>query len=259
MSILDDIKSYTKSRIESEKKQVPQSVLEKKCSSLSKKDNKFLKALSCRGLSVIAEVKKASPSKGLIDPLFDYIKIAKEYERAGADAISCLTEPKWFLGSDSIFKELRNAVSLPMLRKEFIVDEYQLYQSHIMGADAVLLIAAICTDRELEHYKSIADSFKIDVLFEAHNRSEVERGLTLGFDIIGVNNRNLHDFSVDFNNASSLSSLIGSEKIFVAESGIMKAEDAKVALEIGADAILVGEALMRADDKKKLIQDFKNA
>ncbi|MCR4934360.1 MAG: indole-3-glycerol phosphate synthase TrpC, partial [Lachnospiraceae bacterium] len=219
----------------------------------------FEKALKKPEISLICEIKKASPSKGIIDPDFDYLKIAKEYEAGGADAISCLTEPKWFLGSDEIFKDIRKKVSLPMLRKDFVVDEYQIYQAKLMGANCILLIVSLLNKETLEKYINLAASLGLSALVETHDEEEIKTALSAGAKILGVNNRNLKDFSVDLNNAKRLRELIPENVIYVAESGIASLDDAKMLKEAGADALLIGEFLMRSDDKALLIKKIKGA
>lgn len=220
---------------------------------------RFGQALKKPGVSVISEIKKASPSKGIISEDFRYLDIAGEYQRAGADCISCLTEPKWFMGSDDIFAAVRAYTCLPMIRKDFVVDEYQLYQAKLLGADAVLLICALLDADTINYYLGICRELKMDALVETHDASEIESAVRAGARIIGVNNRNLKNFSVDFANARELRSMVPDDCIYVAESGVKSVEDAAVIKEIGADAVLIGEALMRADDKAALIRAFKEA
>ena len=219
----------------------------------------FEAALKKPGLSFICEVKRASPSKGLIAPDFPYQQIAREYETAGADAVSCLTEPKWFLGSDGIFTDIRKAISLPMLRKDFTVDEYQIYQAKVMGANAVLLICAILDTRTIAKYLALCDDLGLAALVEAHDEKEIASAVSAGARIIGVNNRNLKDFSVDFANAARLRDLIPPESVYVAESGVARPEDAAALRRIGADAVLVGEVLMRARDKGAMLAAMREA
>ena len=219
----------------------------------------FEAALKKPGLSFICEVKRASPSKGLIVAEFPYLQIAKEYEAAGADAVSCLTEPKWFLGSDEIFADIRKAISIPMLRKDFTVDEYQIYQAKAMGANAVLLICAILDTKTVARYLELCDSLGLAALVEAHGETEIASAVSAGAKIIGVNNRNLKDFSVDFSNAARLRDLIPPECVYVAESGVAHPEDAVALPQIGADAVLVGEVLMRARDKGALLAQMREA
>ena len=219
----------------------------------------FEAALKRPGLSFICEVKRASPSKGLIAPDFPYLHIAREYEAAGADAVSCLTEPKWFLGSDEIFADIRKAISIPMLRKDFTVDEYQIYQAKAMGTDAVLLICAILDTKTIAGYLELCDSLGLAALVEAHDETEIASAVGAGAKIIGVNNRNLKDFSVDFSNAARLRDLIPAECVYVAESGVARPEDAAALRQVGADAVLVGETLMRARDKGALLAQMREA
>ena len=220
-------------------------------------DYPFEEALGREGLSIISEVKKASPSKGVIAEDFPYLEIATTYEDAGADAISCLTEPDRFRGSDEYLKDIVKKVSIPVLRKDFTVDPYMIYQAKLMGASAVLLIAAILSDEELKSYFDIADRLGLSCLFEAHDAEEVKRCLAAGARIVGVNNRNLKDFTVDITNSVRLRKMVPSDIIFVSESGIEKPEDVKILKENGTDAVLIGEMLMRSSDKKSLIGELK--
>lgn len=199
-------------------------------------------------LSVISEVKKASPSKGLIQPDFDPVKIAVTYEKSGADAISCLTEEFYFQGSSEYFKAIRAEVSLPMIRKDFIFDPYQIYEAKIIGADAVLLIAAVLDNAKLKEYKLIADSLGLDVLAETHSKEELDRVLAADLDIIGINNRNLKTFDVTLDTTAKLAGFIPDGKVIVSESGIKDNNDMKAVRSYGADAVLIGETLMRSDD-----------
>ena len=220
---------------------------------------RFYDAVRREGLSFICEIKKASPSKGLIDPVFDYQKIAADYEAAGADCISCLTEPTRFLGSDEIFKEVRSLVDTPMIRKDFTVDEYQIYQSKAMGADCVLLICSLLDEKTLSGYLRLCDEIGLSALTETHDEEEIRKAVSAGARMIGVNNRNLKDFSVDFKNAERLRDLIPKGALYVAESGVKSVEDLKLLKEIGADAVLMGEVLMRADDRIAKLKEFKAA
>jgi indole-3-glycerol phosphate synthase len=217
----------------------------------------FTDALKKPGMSFICEVKKASPSKGIIAQNFPYLDIAKAYEAAGADALSCLTEPKWFLGSDEIFGDIRKTVSTPMIRKDFTVDEYQIYQAKVMGANAVLLICAILDTATLERYLDLCHQLGLAALVETHDEKEIASAVSAGAKIIGVNNRNLKDFSVDFSNAARLRALIPADCLFVAESGVSSVEDVASLHALGADAVLMGEVLMRAKDKGALLQQMR--
>lgn len=271
MTILDEIAQYSAIRILEDQRTFSLEDLKKQCDEILKTENdnalnlpdedglfRFGQALKKPGLSVISEIKKASPSKGVISEDFPFLDIAGAYERGGADCISCLTEPRWFQGSDEIFTSIRAYTKLPMLRKDFVVDEYQIYQAKTLGANAVLLICALLDTETIRYYLSICRELHMDALVETHDEEEIRSAVAAGAKIIGVNNRNLKDFSVNFENASTLRNLIPKECIYVAESGVTGAEDAKVLEEIGADAVLIGEALMRAENKKKLICAIKN-
>lgn len=219
----------------------------------------FEQALRKEDVSFICECKKASPSKGLIAPNFPYLEIAKEYETAGADCISVLTEPKWFLGNDEYLKEIAEAVSIPCLRKDFTVDEYQIYQAKVLGASAVLLICSVLTENQMKDYIRICDELGLSALVEVHDEQEVQTALNAGARIIGVNNRNLKDFSVDTDNSRRLRELIPPGVLFVSESGVRTAEDVETLRKIGADAVLIGETLMRASDKRAKLAELRGA
>ena len=259
MSILSEISKYAMIRVLKDKETMSLDRLKSLTENLPKGDFPFEEALRKPEISLICEIKKASPSKGVIDPEFNYLKIAKEYEKGKADAISCLTEPKWFLGSDEIFKDIRKKVSLPMLRKDFVVDEYQIYQAKLLGANCILLIVSLLNKETLEKYINLAASLGLSALVETHDEEEIKTALSAGAKILGVNNRNLKDFSVDLNNAKRLRELIPENVIYVAESGIASLSDAKMLKEAGADALLIGEFLMRSDDKALLIKKIKGA
>ncbi|MBP5453089.1 MAG: indole-3-glycerol phosphate synthase TrpC [Lachnospiraceae bacterium] len=259
MSILSEISKYAMIRVLKDKETMSLDRLKSLTENLPKGDFPFEEALRKPEISLICEIKKASPSKGVIDPEFDYLKIAKEYEIGKADVISCLTEPKWFLGSDEIFKDIRKKVSLPMLRKDFVVDEYQIYQAKLLGANCILLIVSLLNKETLEKYINLAASLGLSALVETHDEEEIKKAISAGAKILGVNNRNLKDFSVDLNNAKRLRELIPENVIYVAESGIASLDDAKMLKEAGADALLIGEFLMRSDDKALLIKKIKGA
>lgn len=218
---------------------------------------RFEKNLKGKGIHIIAEIKKASPSKGLIDPNFDYMKVARDYEMAGVDCVSCLTEPDYFKGSDEIFMEIRRALKTPMIRKDFTVDEYMIYQAKLMGADCILLICAILDDEALMNYYKLADSLGLSVLVETHDEEEMERALKIGARMIGVNNRNLKDFTVDIGNSIRLRKMVPENVIFVAESGIKTREDIKELEDCGTNGVLIGETFMRAADKAKELKLLK--
>lgn len=217
----------------------------------------FEKALSGEDIGFICECKKASPSKGLIAPEFPYVEIAKAYEAAGAACISVLTEPKWFLGRDEYLKEITSAVSIPCIRKDFVVDEYMIYQAKVLGASAVLLICALLDQKTLKRYLTLCDQLGLSALVEAHDEEELTRALAAGARVIGVNNRNLRDFTVDLGNAERLRKLASEEVLFVAESGIQTAEDIAVLRRARVNGVLIGETLMRAADKKAMLAQLR--
>lgn len=254
MTILDEIAAYAKIRVAEDQKNIQAGRMKDLAESLGRGEgNVFYDAVSKQGMSFICEIKKASPSKGIIDPVFDYPAIAKAYNEAGVDAVSCLTEPKWFQGSDEIFQEVRGIVKAPMIRKDFIVDEYQIYQARVMGANCVLLICSILDTDTISRYLGICEDLGLAALVETHDAEEIGSAVSAGAKMIGVNNRNLKDFSVDFSNASRLRDLIPSDRLYVAESGVSKASDIAELVLAGADAVLVGEAMMRAENKKEFL------
>ena len=258
MNILEEIASYARERVATDKLRVSLDELKAAAKNSTLGDGgKFLAALKRPELSFICEIKKASPSKGIIAENFPYVEIAREYESAGADCVSCLTEPKYFLGSDEIFRAVRKEISLPMLRKDFTVDEYQIYQAKVMGADAVLLICAILDNATLEKFLELCDELNLAALVETHDAEEIKSAISAGARIIGVNNRNLKNFSVDFTNAARLRELIPPEKVYVAESGVKTSADIVTLKKIGADAVLIGEVLMRATDKKSKLDELR--
>lgn len=252
MTILATIAEYTKARYKDKHTED----IKAKALAMPKGDFAFEKALKKDGLSFICEVKKASPSKGLIAEHFPYLDIAREYENAGASAISCLTEPRWFLGSDKYLQEIADEVSIPVLRKDFTVCDYQIYEAKLLGADAVLLICALLDTATIKEYITICDTLGMSALVEAHNEDEIKSALSAGARVIGVNNRNLKDFSVDVNNSTRYRSMIPSDVVFVSESGIKTHDDIKVLLDNGTNAVLIGETLMRSDDKKAMLQEL---
>ena len=268
MTILDTLADHARARTERNKGRV--SFDEMKMLALSMNADTgypFEKALGAPGISFICEVKKASPSKGLIAAEFPYLSIAREYEAAGAAAISCLTEPDFFLGSDEYLREiaaavkipvLRNAaVKIPVLRKDFTVDPYMIYEAKVLGASAVLLICAILSDSELLEYGKIARALGLSALVEAHDEREVERALRVEHGIVGVNNRDLKTFTVDCNNSVRLRKMVPDDRLFVSESGIRTAEDIAVLRQNGTDAVLIGETLMRSPDKAAALRELR--
>ena len=253
--ILDDLKNSTKKRVEESKKRLSETELEDSIKNLQKRPPfVFEEALKRPGMSYICEIKKASPSKGVIAEEFPYNKIAKEYEEAGAHCISVLTEPEYFKGDIRYLEEIRKTVDTPLLRKDFTCDPYMITEAKAAGADAVLLIAAILSDSELKEFFKKADSLGISAIFEAHDEEEIKRCLDAGARIVGVNNRNLKDFTVDINNSNRLRKLVPDDVIFVAESGIRTNSDIETLKEFGVDAVLIGETLMRSPDKRKALE-----
>lgn len=257
MTILDELAAYAKERVAAAKNRIPEADIRRQASELPPGSFAFENALKKPDISFICECKKASPSKGLIAPDFPYLSIAKEYERAGADCISVLTEPKWFLGSDRYLEEIAKEVTIPCLRKDFTVDEYMIYEAKLLGASAVLLICSILSREQLKEYREICDELGLSALVEAHEEKEVDMALEAGARIIGVNNRNLKDFTVDTENSRRLREQIPKDILFVSESGVKSVADIVTLREIGADAVLIGETLMRAADKKAMLDTLR--
>ena len=260
MTILDQLARHAAERVRQDKERISfERIRELAAEKGANGGKRFYDAVQKPGLSFICEVKKASPSKGIIDPVFDYIGIVREYEAAGADAVSCLTEPKWFMGSDEIFRKIRSVISLPMLRKDFVVDEYQLYQAKLLGADCILLICALLDEKTIRRYLGICEELGLAALVETHDDAEIRSAVNAGARMIGVNNRNLKDFSVDLDNAGRLREQIPQDRLYVAESGVSTCEDAAKLRQAGADAILVGEAMMRSADKRSFLKAMREA
>ena len=257
--MLDEIVEKTKQRIEDEKEIISLEDLKNEVSLMEINDEfPFKKALSGEDISIIAEVKKASPSKGVIVEDFDYLAIAKDYEAAGASAISVLTEPYFFMGSDDYLKEIVQNVDIPVLRKDFVIDEYMIWQAKALGASAVLLIVSILDIVQLKRYLDLAHELGLSAIVETHDGDEIMRALTVGAEIIGVNNRDLTDFTVDIENSISLRRCVSGDVIFISESGIKTTEDVTRLKENDVDAVLIGETLMKSDDKKSMISELKN-
>lgn len=257
MTILDQLAEHARERVTAAKKRVSLAERKQKAWSLPKGNFAFENALKSPGISFICECKKASPSKGLISLDYPYLDIAEEYETAGADCISVLTESKWFLGSDEHLREIADAVKIPCLRKDFTVDDYMIYEAKVLGASAVLLICSILPEEEIREYICLCDALGLSALVEAHDEEEVNIGLKAGARIIGVNNRNLKDFSVDTQNSASFRRLIPKDVLFVSESGVTSSEDVAKLRMIGANAVLIGEALMRAENKKAKLAELR--
>lgn len=256
-TILDELADYARIRVEKAKAAKSAEEVKSAALALPKGDFAFEKALKKDDIAFICECKKASPSKGIIAEDFPYLDIAKQYEKAGADCISVLTEPKWFLGSDAYLREITKAVNIPCIRKDFTVDEYMIYEAKLLGASAVLLICSILPEDTIKEYIGICDTLGLSALVETHNEDEVKMAVRAGARVIGVNNRNLKDFSVDTENSKKLRSIIPQSAVFVSESGIQNADDINALREIGADAVLIGETLMRAEDKTTKLAELK--
>lgn len=257
MNILDELAQSAYNRVTEAKKKVSADRIKAEAFSLPKGDFEFEKALNTDDIAFICECKKASPSKGLIAEKFPYLNIARQYEKAGADCISVLTEPTRFLGSDKYLEEIANLVHIPCLRKDFTVDEYMIYEAKLLGAKAVLLICSILDENQITDYIKICDTLGISALVETHNESEIKTALNAGARIIGVNNRNLKDFTVDTDNSRRMRELVPQNVLFVSESGVKSADDVALLREIGADAVLIGETLMRAEDKEKKLNELR--
>lgn len=259
MNILEQLAEHARYRTEQARKRIPLTELRQQALSMPRGDFCFEKALQKPGISFICECKKASPSKGLIAPDFPYLQIAQEYEAAGADAVSVLTEPKWFLGSDVYLAQIAEKVRIPCLRKDFTVDEYMIYEARTLGASAVLLICSILSGQQIREYLAVCDLLGLSALVEAHDEEEVGIALAAGARIIGVNNRNLKDFTVDTENSRRLRAMIPAGTLFVSESGVSGPEDVRKLAQDRVDAVLVGEALMRAADKRQMLAGLLGA
>ena len=263
MTILDEIAAKTHLRVARAKEKAPLDLVREKALGAYRAcigdTMPFEKALAVSGLSFICEVKKASPSKGIIAESFPYPEIAREYEAAGAAAISVLTEPEYFLGSDRYLQEIAAKVNIPVLRKDFVVDSYQIYEAKLFGAQAVLLIAALLDAEALAAYITTASEVGLSALVEIHDEAEADEALEAGARIIGINNRDLKTFKVDTGVTARLKKRIPDGIITVAESGIRSVDDVRKVKEIGVDAVLIGESLMRAADRKKFLEELKKA
>ena len=257
MTILEQLAEHTKERYEKRIGEKPLSLVKAQALAAQKGTFAFEKALSKNRLAFICEVKKASPSKGLISAEFPYLAIARQYEAAGADCISCLTEPKWFLGSDEYLQEIAKTVQIPVLRKDFTVCDYQIYEAKLLGVGAVLLICALLSKQELEEYIDICDALGMSALVEAHDEKEIETAVRAGARVIGVNNRNLRDFSVDTSNAARLRALVPPGVLFVSESGVKTRSDIEKIEKSGANAVLIGETLMKSANIGEKLRELR--
>lgn len=257
--ILSKLADAARVRVERAKERQPLLGIKRQACTMEKGTFAFEKALRQDGMSFICEVKKASPSKGVIAEAFPYLEIAKEYEAAGAAAISVLTEPEHFLGQDAYLKEIARTVQTPVLRKDFTVDAYQIYEAKILGASAVLLICALLDTDILKEYIAICKTLGLSALVEGHSEEELHSALEAGATVIGVNNRDLRTFEVDIGLCQRLRPLVPPEMTFVAESGIKTRDDVKRLEDAGVDAVLIGEALMREADKRKALDTLRGS
>ncbi|MBQ4178216.1 MAG: indole-3-glycerol phosphate synthase TrpC [Elusimicrobia bacterium] len=256
--ILDDIIAKQKTRIENEKKEKDIETLKQEVLSLPSSKNFFFEnSLKNKDFAFICEIKKESPSKGVIVEDFPYTDIAQEYEKAGASAISVLTEPHFFKGNDKYLKDVADIVNIPVLRKDFIIDEYQIYQAKLIGADAVLLICAVLDESTLKNFINIATSLKLSCLVETHNEEEIKKALNCNAKIIGINNRDLKTFTVDINTSLKLRKFIPENKILISESGIKTAQDIKMLKDAGFNGALIGESMMLSKDKKQFLSELR--
>ncbi len=247
MNILDEIVLKTKSKLEEKKQRQPLEELSSKIDFENLRETNFKKSLQNKAEAIIAEIKKASPSAGIISDNFDPVSKSKEYESFGASALSILTEEDYFLGNIQYLKDVKATTSLPILRKDFIVDEYQIYESKLIGADCILLIASILNDKELKNFSETAERLKLDYIIEVHNEEELQRAQHFSNAIIGVNNRNLKTFDVDINNSVELKKIFEGENIFIAESGIKSKKDIEYLQQHNINVFLIGESLMKGD------------
>lgn len=259
--ILEEIAAATRVRVDKKKKEVPFEVVKTKALELAEEEGAFQfpfeKAIGKEDISFICEVKKASPSKGIIAEDFPYLDIARDYEKAGADCISVLTEPDFFKGQDAFLREINDAVSIPTIRKDFIIDSYQIYEAKLLGASCVLLIATLLDTDTINEYKNICDMLGLSALVEAHDEKELQSAIAAGARMIGVNNRDLKTFTVDINNSTRLRNLVPRDILFVAESGIKTAADIQALREAGVNGVLVGETLMRSDNKAEMLNELR--
>lgn len=258
MTILDKLAEHAFERVRNAKEKRSLDEVKELAESLPAGKFEFEKTIAnSDDIAFICECKKASPSKGVIAEKFPYLQIAKDYEKAGAACISVLTEPKWFLGSDEYLREIAAEVNIPCIRKDFTVDEYMIYEASLLGAKAVLLICSILKEEQIKNYIAICDKLGLSALVEAHDENEIKMAVNAGARLIGVNNRNLNDFSVDTDNSRRMIELVPDGTLFVSESGVKNADDIRLLREAGADAVLIGETLMRAEDKTAKLAELR--
>lgn len=263
--ILDDLAAATRARVARKKENIAIEEVRERALQLAGGAGKegsfsfpFEKAIAKDGISFICEVKKASPSKGIIAEEFPYLDIARDYEKAGADCISVLTETDYFKGDDRFLREINDVVSIPTIRKDFIIDTYMIYEAKLLGASCVLLIAALLDTDTIREYKAVCNALGLSALVEAHDEAEVQSALDAGARMIGVNNRDLKTFTVDISNSIRLRSLVPPDVLFVAESGIRTAEDIQALCRAGVNGVLIGETLMRSGDKAAMLRQLKS-
>lgn len=259
--ILDDLAAATRARVARKKSNAPFEKVREKAVQLAKGEEPFSfpfeKAIAKENICFICEVKKASPSKGVIAEYFPYLDIARDYEKAGADCISVLTETDYFKGDDKFLREISGEVSIPTIRKDFVIDPYMIYEAKLLGASCVLLIAALLDTDTIREYRTICDEIGLSALVEAHDEAEVQSALDAGARMIGVNNRDLKTFTVDIENSIRLRNLVPDRILFVAESGIRTAEDIQALRQAGVDGVLIGETLMRSSDKAAMLRQLR--
>ena len=257
-TILDEIMDYHREKLPKDKRSVPLADL-RAFASVAPPALNFFEALKQAGVTLIAECKKASPSKGLMVPDYDPVALAKSYSKAGAGAISVLTDGRHFQGNLTHLRDVKEAVEIPVLRKDFIFDPYQLYESRAAGADAILLIAAVLQGGELDELLALTHELGMEALVEVHDTQELEWVLSLGPRVIGINNRDLQTFQVDFENTGRLRALIPAETATIAESGIKNADDVRQIAALGVDAMLVGETLVKSKDPLAMARELVQA
>ncbi len=257
MMILTKLADSTRNRVEREKKQIQLEMVKKQALAMKKGDFSFEKVIAEGDISFICEVKRASPSKGMLVEEFPYVQIAKDYEEAGASCISVLTEPDYFKGDKQYLKEISENVTVPLIRKDFIIDEYMIYDAKIHGASCVLLICSLLDKETMEKYIEICDNLGMSALVEAHDEEEIQKAVEAGARMIGVNNRDLKTFTVDIRNSERLRKLVPDNILFIAESGIKTNADINRLRKAKVNGVLIGETFMKAENKKEMLQKLR--
>lgn len=255
--ILTKLADSTRNRVEREKKQIPLEMVKEQALAMKKGDFSFEKVIAEGDISFICEVKRASPSKGMLVEEFPYVQIAKDYEEAGASCISVLTEPDYFKGDKQYLKEISENVTVPLIRKDFIIDEYMIYDAKIHGASCVLLICSLLDKETMEKYIEICDNLGMSALVEAHDEEEIQKAVEAGARMIGVNNRDLKTFTVDIGNSERLRKLVPDNILFIAESGIKTNADINRLRKAKVNGVLIGETFMKAENKKEMLQKLR--